>query len=99
MLKKLLITTLLAFTLTNVSHAAVTVDVSGVPESQANAAIKLLGYLGVQPTGTIKQDDDIWCAFNDWKARDNRASSLGHNGRFSLATTFGGKWYCFNKKK
>jgi len=77
-----------------------TIDVSGVPQSVANSVLGLVGYLGIQPTGTVKENDETWCVFNDWAARDQRARIEGtyDNGRFSVGTTFGGRWYCCMKR-
>ena len=76
----------------------VTVDLSGVPESVVKGVTGLLGYLGIQPSGTIKENNEVWCVFNEWGARDQRASIEG-GGRFSLGTTFGGRWYCAMKRR
>jgi|GEM_PF-4585979 hypothetical protein len=46
---------------------SLTIDVSGVPESYAKGIIDLLGYLGIQPTGTVKENNEVWCVFNDLK--------------------------------
>ncbi|MEC4812649.1 MAG: hypothetical protein SAK29_05150 [Scytonema sp. PMC 1069.18] len=77
------------------------IDVSGLPESNARAIISLLGHLGIQTTGTVKEDDKVWCVFNDHKARCQRARIEGtyDNGRFSIGTTFGGRWYCCMKRQ
>lgn len=81
------------------SDIGLTIDVSGIPESYAKGIIDLLGYLGIQPTGTVKENDEVWCVFNDWEARDQKARIEGtyDNGRFSIGTTFGGRWYCCKK--
>jgi hypothetical protein len=59
----------------------------------------MLGYLGTQPTGTVKKNDEVWCIFNYWEASYRRPEIEGiyENGRFSIGTTFGGKWYCCKK--
>jgi hypothetical protein len=75
-------------------------DLSGVPESQARAITHYFSSLGIQPTGTIKDSDDTWCVFNDWSSRDQRAHIEDtFERRFSVATTFGGRWYCYVKKE
>ncbi len=76
-----------------------TIDVSDIPESYANGIISMLGYLGIQPSGTVKENDEVWSVFNEWEARDQRARIEGtfENGRFSIGTTFGGRWYCCMK--
>ncbi|MGP0026927.1 MAG: hypothetical protein ACLPKE_26755 [Streptosporangiaceae bacterium] len=76
------------------------IDVSGAPQSVADGLIDLLGSLGIQPTGTVKENEQVWSVFNDWAARDQRANIEGtfNNGRFSIGTTFGGKWYCCMKR-
>jgi len=89
----------LSLALSSQASAAISVDVSGAPESSAKGLTHMLGYLGIQPTGTVKANETSWCVFNDWKARDTKASANGHSGRYSLATTFGGKWYCYDYKK
>lgn len=80
---------------------ALTIDVSNIPESYANGIIGMLGYLGIQPSGTVKENDEVWSVFNDWEARDQRARIEGtyDNGRFSIGTTFGGRWYCCMKRQ
>lgn len=76
-----------------------TIDVSDIPESYADAIINMLGYLGIQPSGTVKENDEVWSVFNEWEARDQRARIEGtfENGRFSIGRTFGGRWYCCMK--
>lgn len=76
-------------------------DFSGVPESLVNQVIELLGTLGITPSGTVRESNDVWCVFNDWQARDQRANGEGtfEEGRFSIGTTFGGRWYCCKKRE
>ena len=66
-----------------------------------NDASNLLQNLGIQPSGTVKENNEVWCVFNDWQARDNRANFEGtfNNGRYSTGTPFGGKWYCTMKRR
>ena len=75
------------------------IDVSGVPESMVNAVTNLLGELGIHSTGSVQEQDGVWCVFNDWEGRDKRAKAEGtfKNGRFSIGTNFG-KWYCCKKQ-
>jgi hypothetical protein len=62
----------------------------------ANQASDFLQNLGIQPSGSIKETNDYWCIFNNWRDRDSYAHAHGtyDDGRFSTGTMFGGRWYC-----
>lgn len=74
-----------------------------VPTIDINTTIKqsgsVLRNLGIVPSGTVRENNDYWCTFNNWRDRDSFARSKGtyDNGRWSHGTTFGGKWYCAAK--
>ncbi len=73
---------------------------SGIPEWVYNEVKNWLATLGVTPSGTVRETDTVWSIFNDHAARDSRAQAEGtyDSGRFSISTTFGGKWYCCMKQ-
>jgi hypothetical protein len=64
-----------------------------------NQSSDFLRNIGISPSGSVHETDDYWCTFNEWQARDNFANSRGtyDNGRWSLGTLFGGRWYCAAK--
>jgi hypothetical protein len=52
----------------------------------------------IQLSGTVDNTDEHWCVFNNWEDRDNRASAARRfDNRYSVAGTFGGRWYCYLK--
>lgn len=79
----------------------------------AGAAVALLAAtnLGlVQPTLTIddpgrcpKENDRLWCVFNNWEHRDKVLNSKNEKGEFRyqkchIRGTFGGMWYCIHMR-
>ena len=55
--------------------------------------IILAGQAIAQMTGTVQQDSESWCVFNDWQARDQQARIRGtyDTGRYSMRTNSKGK--------
>jgi hypothetical protein len=80
---------------------AQSVTVTADPSSTAMKLLdKRLSGMGMHGTGEIQEDKTEWCVFNDWAARDQQAHRWGtyDNGRHSIGTTLGGRWYCAAKK-
>ena len=53
-------------------------------------------------TGTVKENDLVWCVSNDWKYRDVMYKKMnGVGDTFSKSTPLGdigARWFCFFKK-
>lgn len=92
-----------------ISIGVPTVSSPSLAQSGASASLDLNALInqssdffrniGISPSGATHETNDYWCVFNEWQARDNFARSRGtyDNGRWSLPTWFGGRWYCAAK--
>jgi hypothetical protein len=95
--------TIAALMMAAVSTGAVAQSVT-VTADPASTTIKefnqRLYNMGIRGTGDVQEIDSDWCVFNDWAARDQQAHRFGtyENGRHSIGTTFGGRWYCTAKR-
>jgi hypothetical protein len=56
-----------------------------------------LNGLGAVPNGSMKETEDLWCVFNDWQARDAMKRKYTGNN-VNIKTTFGGTWFCVQKR-
>ncbi len=62
----------------------------------ANDITAFTDGLGIAPSGTVRENENVYCIFNNWEDRDKYAKAVEtyDTGRFSRGTQFGGRWYC-----
>ncbi len=50
-----------------------TVDINTIIKQSGS----VLRNLGITPSGTVHENNDYWCTFNNWRDRDSFARSKG----------------------